>query len=102
MTDAVGALLFTGVFAFLTGVYLLLSFRNLLRLLLAVEALAKGVTLILLAAGLHRGALPLMQSFIITFIVVETVLAAILLAIIVLCQKTNASLDIRLLSRLRG
>ena len=96
------ALLFCGLLAFLMGLFLLLVSHNLLRIVLAVEVLAKGVTLILLAAGVHRGAVPMAQSLIVTFIVVETILAAILLAIIVVCQRTNQSLDVRLLARLKG
>jgi NADH:ubiquinone oxidoreductase subunit K len=96
------ALLFCGLLLFMIGVFLLLTYRNLLRIVLAVEVLAKGVTLLLLAAGVHRNALPMMQSLIVTFILVETILAAVLLAIIVICQRTNASLDIRLLSKLKG
>ncbi len=102
MTEPVAALFFTGLVVFMTGVYLLLGVRNLVRIVLAVEVLAKGVTLILLAAGIHRGAVGLTQSLIVTFIIVETILAAVMLAIVVICQRTNRSLDVRLLSRLKG
>ena len=102
MSEAVVGITFTGLLVFMIGVYLLFAYRNLLRLVLGVEVLAKGVTLILLAAGRHRGMVPLIQSLIVTFIIVETILAAILLSIIVICQRTNGSLDVRVLSRLRG
>lgn len=102
MTESVFALAFTGLLTFIVGVFLLLGYRNLLRVMLAVEVLAKGVTLLLLAAGVQRGMTALAQSMIVTFIIVETILAGILLAIIVICQRTNGSLDIKLLSRLKG
>lgn len=102
MTEAVLGLFFAGFLVFLVGVYLLLSYRNLLRLVLGVEVLAKGVTLVLLGAGAHLGATALIQSLIVTFIIVETILAAVMLAIIVVCHRTNQSLDVRVLSRLRG
>jgi multisubunit Na+/H+ antiporter MnhC subunit len=102
VADPVFLLLFTGLFLFLTGVFLLLTYRNLLRLVLAVEVVAKGVTLVLFAAGVQQGELAVIQAMIVTFIVVETVLAAVLLAIVVVCQRTHASLDVRLLSRLKG
>jgi multisubunit Na+/H+ antiporter MnhC subunit len=38
----------------------------------------------------------------VTFIIVETVLAAIMLALAVRAQKIHSSLDIRNLSKLRG
>lgn len=102
MTEAVLGLFFAGFLVFLVGVYLLLSYRNLLRLVLGVEVLAKGVTLVLLGAGAHLGMTALIQSLIVTFIIVETILAAVMLAIIVVCHRTNQSLDVRVLSRLRG
>ncbi len=102
MSEAVLGLFFAGFLVFLVGVYLLLSYRNLLRLVLGVEVLAKGVTLVLLGAGAHLGMTALVQSLIVTFIIVETILAAVMLAIIVVCHRTNQSLDVRVLSRLRG
>jgi NADH:ubiquinone oxidoreductase subunit K len=102
MSEPALALFFTGLLLFMTGVYLLLGVRNLLRIVLSVEVLAKGITLMLLAAGVYRGAMGLTQSLIVTFIIVETILAAVMLALVVICQRTNASLDIRLLSRLKG
>jgi NADH-quinone oxidoreductase subunit K len=102
MIEAFANLVFFGLVAFMVGVYLLLGYRNLLRIVLSVEVISKGVTLMLLAAGVYRSAVPLAQSLIVTFIIVETILAAIMLAIIVICQRTNASLDLRSLSRLRG
>jgi NADH:ubiquinone oxidoreductase subunit K len=92
MSEAVVALIAAGLVVFSTGVYLLFVSHNLLRLVLAVEVLAKGVTLILLAAGVHRAAMPLTQAL----------LAAALLAIVVVCQRINKSLDVRLLSQLKG
>ena len=102
MIEAFANLIFFGLVIFMVGVYLLLGYRNLLRVVLSVEVLSKGITLILLAAGVYRQAVPVAQSLIVTFIIVETILAAIMLAIIVICQRTNASLDLRKLSRLRG
>ncbi len=102
MTEPVAALFFTGLLLFMTGVYLLLGVRNLLRIVLAVEVLAKGVTLMLLGAGVHRGAIGVSQAMIVTFIIVETILAAVMLALVVICQRANSSLDVRLLSRLKG
>jgi NADH-quinone oxidoreductase subunit K len=102
MTEVFANLLFFGLVAAMIGVYLLLGVRNLLRVVLSVEVLSKGVTLILLASGVYRQALPTIQSLIVTFIIVETIVTAIMLALIVICQRTNATLDIRSLSRLKG
>jgi multisubunit Na+/H+ antiporter MnhC subunit len=102
MIEAFANLIFFGLVTFMLGVYFLLGFRNLLHIVLSVEVVSKGITLILLAAGVLRQAVPLAQSLIVTFIIVETILVAIMLAIVVICQRTNASLDLRSLSRLRG
>ncbi len=102
MTEAVVGLFCAGFLVFSIGLYLLLSYRNLLRLVLGVEVLAKGVTLVLLAAGAHLGMTALVQSLIVTFIIVETILAAVLLSIVVVCHRTNLTLDVRVLSRLKG
>ena len=91
-----------GLLLMMLGVYMLVLYRNLIRLIIGVEVVAKGVTLIFLAAGLFRQDIAFIQSLIVTFIIVETVLAAIMLALIVICHRTNASLDLRALSRLRG
>ena len=102
MSDPVIYLLFFGFLLFLLGLYQLLSYRNLLRLALGVEILAKGVTLLFLAAGVHQGNLALLQSLLITFLLVETVLAVLLLALVLLAYRLHGSLDIRRLTRLRG
>jgi len=77
-------------------------YRNLLRLIIGVEVLSKGVTLVFLSAGIYRQDMGFIQSLIVTFIIVETVLAAIMLALAVRAHKIYGSLDIRNLSKLRG
>ena len=60
------------------------------------------MTLILLAAGVARQGIGFIQSLIVTFIIVETILAAVMLAIVVIVNKIYGSLDVRLLSKLKG
>ena len=95
-------LLSCGILLTMTGVYMLVLYRNLLRLIIGVEIVAKGVTLIFLSAGVYRQDIGFIQSLLVTFIIVETVLAAIMLALAVRAQKIHGSLDIRNLSKLRG
>ncbi len=102
MNNEVLLLLGTGLLVIMLGVYMLILYRNLLRLMVGVEVIAKGVTLIFLAAGIHRQDISFIQSLIVTFIIVETVLAAIMLALAVGAHKIYGSLDIRHLSKLRG
>jgi NADH-quinone oxidoreductase subunit K len=91
-----------GILLMMLGVYMLVLFRNLLRLIVGVEILAKGITLVFLAAGIYRQDIGFIQSLIVTFIIVETVLAAIMLALAIQACKIYRSLDIRNLSKLKG
>lgn len=102
MSNEILALLSCGLLVTMLGVYMLILYRNLLRLIIAVEIVAKGVTLVFLAAGVYRQDVGFIQSLIVTFIIVETVLAAIMLALAVRAHKIYGSLDIRNLSKLRG
>jgi multisubunit Na+/H+ antiporter MnhC subunit len=91
-----------GLLLMMLGVYMLVLYRNLIRLIIGVEVVAKGVTLLFLAAGLFRQDIAFIQSLIVTFIIVETVLAAVMLALVVGVHRIYGSLDIRLLSKLKG
>ena len=79
-----------------------LGFRNLIRVVLGVEVISKGLTLTLLASGLHQGRVDISQTFIVTFIIVETILAAVMLGIIIVAHKIHVTLDIRRQSKLKG
>jgi multisubunit Na+/H+ antiporter MnhC subunit len=102
MNREVFLLLGSGLLVMMLGIYMLILYRNLLRLIIGVEIVSKGVTLIFLAAGIYRQDIGFIQSLIVTFIIVETVLAAIMLALAVRAHKIYGSLDIRNLSKLRG
>jgi len=102
MSNPILLLIACGLLIMMLGVYLLFMYRNLLRLIVGVELLAKGITLLFLGAGFFRQEIGFIQSLIVTFIIVETVLAAIMLALVIRAHKIYGSLDIRLLSKLRG
>jgi len=102
MTNEIFLLFSCGLLVMMLGIYMLIHYRNLLRLIIGVEVIAKGVTLVFLAAGIYRQDIGFLQSLIVTFIIVETVLAAVMLALAVQACKMNNSLDIRQLSKLRG
>ncbi len=102
MTDLVYLLVFFGLLVAMIGGYVLLGFRNLIRVVLGVEVISKGLTLTLLASGLHQGRVDISQTFIVTFIIVETILAAVMLGIIIVAHKIHVTLDIRRQSKLKG
>lgn len=94
-------LFFSALLIFI-GIYCLLTMRNLIKLFIAVEIISKGVSLAMVATGAVKNNILLAQSLVITYIVVEVALVATALALIINIYKKNKSLDVRLLSKLKG
>ncbi|HEK85522.1 MAG: NADH-quinone oxidoreductase subunit NuoK [Candidatus Saccharicenans sp.] len=94
-------LFFSALLIFI-GIYCLLTMRNLIKLFIAIEIISKGVSLALVATGAVQHTILLAQSLVITYIVVEVSLVATALALIINIYKKNKSLDVRLLSKLKG
>jgi NADH-quinone oxidoreductase subunit K len=84
------------------GLYGLLVVRNLLKVIVALQILVKGVILALVAAGAAAGEVNLGQSLAITVIVADTIVAVVGLALAIQVKRRLGSLDIRTLSSLRG
>ncbi len=99
MTDIMllGAFLLTGI-----GLYGLLIIRNLIKVVVALQIMVKGVLLALAAAGETTGQVNLGQSLVLTVIVADTVVAVIGLAMAVQIRRLKGTLDVRELSELRG
>jgi multisubunit Na+/H+ antiporter MnhC subunit len=87
---------------FFLGLYCLLTMRNLIKLFIGIEIIGKGVSLVLLSTGWARRSIFLAQSLVVTYIVIEVSLVATALAVIINLYRTNQSLDIRALTRLKG
>ena len=86
----------------ISGIYCLLSKRNLIKLFIGIMIIGKGVSLALLATGFARDNILVAQSLVITFIVVEVSLVATALALIINIYRKTKSLDVRKLSKLKG
>lgn len=84
------------------GLYTLLVSRNVLRMLIGFEIMAKGVTLAIISAGAVNGKIMFAQTMVITAIVVEVVFIAVALAIVMMVQRKHKSLSIRNLTNLKG
>jgi multisubunit Na+/H+ antiporter MnhC subunit len=84
------------------GLYALLTKRHLIKLFIAIEVLAKGVSLLLLSTGFARGNVLVAQALVVTFIVVEVSLVATALALIINVYRHTKSLDVRKLAKLKG
>ena len=90
------------VLLFIIGIYSILVTRNLLRILIGMEILTKGVTLLLVAAGFMTGLVNVIQPIIITMIVVEVVIIAVAAGVVIASYRTNGTVNIRSLRNLKG
>ncbi len=84
------------------GLYGLLTVRNLIKVVVALQILVKAAILALVVAGRASGQVGLGQSLAVTVIVVDTIVAVVGLALAVQVQRHFGTLDVRALSRLRG
>ena len=85
-----------------TGLYALLTMKNLIKLFIGIEIVGKGVSRALLATGYAKANILLAQSLVVTFIVVEVCLVATALALIINVTRHTKTLDVRSLTKLRG
>lgn len=87
---------------FLIALYGLLTVRNLLKIVVAMQILLKAAALALVMAGAASGQLSLGQSLGVTVIIVDTVTAVIALALAVKVRQRCGTLDVRAFSSQRG
>lgn len=83
------------ILLYIIGLYFLVTTRNLIRILIALEVLTKGVTLILIVVGKMTGQIATAQSMVITLIIIEVVVLAVAAGIIISLVRHTGSLDIR-------
>ena len=86
----------------IAGLYCILVTRNLMRVLIGIELLMKAVTLLLIAAGYTAGRTALAQGLVITLIVIEVVVIAIMAGVILSIYRNTGSLDSSNLKNLKG
>lgn len=83
------------------GIYGLLITRNMIKVIVALQLLVKGVILALVVAGNIQGKVNLSQSMALTVIVADTIVAVVGLALAVQVRKAVGSLDLKDLTSLR-
>jgi NADH-quinone oxidoreductase subunit K len=83
------------------GIYGLLAVRNMIKVIVALQILAKGAMLALVLAGYLTGQIQLGQSIALTVIVADTIVAVIGLALAVQIRRFVGTLDIEALTSLR-
>ncbi|MEN6480889.1 MAG: NADH-quinone oxidoreductase subunit K [Anaerolineaceae bacterium] len=83
------------------GLYGLLASRNMIRLIVALQILAKGAMLSLVLVGKIRGYPNFGQSLALTVIVADTIVAVLGLALAVQVKRRTGTLDLKELSTLK-
>ena len=66
---------------------------NLIRMVIGLEFLGKGASLLLVTAGFLAGDTAVSQAMVFTLITIEAVVAAVALALVILVKRTTGSLD---------
>ena len=90
------------VMLFIAGLYCILVTRNLMRVLIGLELLTKAVTLLLILGGYMTGKVALAQAIVITLIVIEVVVIAVMAGIIVSIYRHTGSLAADNVKSLKG
>lgn len=90
------------IILFVIGLYCIMASYNLIRVLIGVELLIKAVTLLIVICGYVTNYLALMQSLIITMIVIEAVFMTVAVGIVLGIHRKNDSLDARSIRNLKG
>jgi len=83
------------------GAFAMLVAMNLVRLLIAIEMLIKGVTLFLALAGLASGNRGLAQSAIVTLIVIEVVLMIVANGLVLGLFRQRGTISTQLLNEVK-
>lgn len=84
------------------GLVGLLTTRHLIRALIAMQIMAKGALLALLAAGQVSGRVDLAQALIVSIIVADTVVVTAGLALALRVWRRLGTLDLAALGTLKG
>lgn len=83
------------------GLYALLAVRNLIKVIIALQIMVKGVLVAFILAGRLRGDMALAQTMALVVIVADTVVAVVGLALAVQIHRHTGTLDTKALTTLR-
>jgi len=103
--EALGIFSLFGFFAillFVIGFYCILVTRNMIRAIIGVELLVKGVTLFFTAIGYITKRTALVQTMVINIIIIEVVIVVIVGGLALRTFRYNDSLDTKRLRNLKG
>lgn len=102
MTDVWQMNISVVVILFALGLYCLFSKRNIIKLLIGFEILAKAATLSFILSGYMQNNIMIAQAIVITVILIDVIIIAVGLSVAVNVHKHTGSLDVEKIRRLRG
>ncbi|HUK38497.1 MAG TPA: NADH-quinone oxidoreductase subunit K [Methanomicrobiales archaeon] len=91
--NATAVLLAAAFGLFAVGLATLVGRSDLIRMVIGLEFLGKGASLVLVTAGFAAGDTGVSQAMVFTLIAIEAVVAAVALALVILVKRTTGRLD---------
>ena len=90
------------VLTMIVGMYCLITTRNLVRALIGLEVLTKGVTLLIILTGYVSNQIALAQSLAITLIVIEVAVIVVAVSIVLCIYRRTGGIDARSIREIKG
>ena len=84
---------------FAVGLVALIARSNLVKMIIGLEILGKGVSLVFVTAGYVNGDVGMSQAVVFTLIIIEAVVAGVALAFVILAKRTWGTMDFAAISR---
>ena len=86
----------------IAGFFCVLLTYNLIRALIGLELLTKGITLLIILAGYVTGHTGLAQAMAITLIIIEVVIIVVGVGVVLCVFKHTQAIDVRMLRNIKG
>ncbi len=100
MADEVIIILIVAGAFFAIGIGSLIARCNLIKMVIGLEFLGKGVSLLFVLGGFLSGDTGVSQAVVFTLIAIEAVVAGLALALVILARRVWKTFDIAAISRL--
>jgi len=97
--EGTAVLLVAGAF-YTIGLTSLIARRSLIRMVMGIEFIGKGISLFFILGGYAAGDVGSSQAVVITIIAIEAVIAGVALALIILVKRIWKTFDVTAMDRL--
>ena len=102
MTDLFFGYFIVSLVIFLLGLYCVISQRNLIKIVIGIEIMGKAVILNFITAGYYQNNTGVSQAIVMTAILIDVTLAAVMLALVVNVFRLNKGILTDGIAGLRG